>query len=811
METKVTDSYGNLPLSFEANEGQFDSRVKFISRAGSHMLFLTSTEAVLKMGCSRQAARAEPAAASTVDDPQQSATVESNVGALRMKMAGANTTAKVTGLDELPGKSNYFIGNDPAKWRVNVRNYAKVKYEAVYRGVDLLYYGNHGRLEYDLIVAPGADPSIVELAFEGADTVSVDATGDLVIGTPAGYVRHGKPVAHQNIDDQEKDVNARYVMKGPHQVGFEIAPYDSTNALVIDPVLKYSTYLGGSRLDQGYAISVDSAGDTYVVGRTVSSDFPITPNAIQATNGDTGSGLGDVFIAKLNPAGNAVIYSTYLGGPDEDTGLGVALNAAGEAFITGYTRSTNFPTTPGSFQPAHSGNTCPNFGQPCTEAFVTKLNATGTGLIYSTYLSGPGAAEANGIAIDSQGNAYLTGTAYSPDFPTTPGAFQTVFGGGSDDAFVTKLNAAGSALVYSTYLGGARGVGGNGEDFGFGIQVDSSGNAYVAGTTESGNFPTTSGAFNPIGDSGDTFNAFVTKLNPTGSALLYSTYLGGGVTDIARAIAIDIEGNAYVTGETDSGNFPTTPGAFRVTAAGFDDAFVTKLNTTGSALVYSTFLGGSTNDDSGYAIAVDSSGNAYLTGQTGAINFPTTPDAFQLSYGLNGDAFVTKLNASGTALLYSSFLGGGEFDFGAGIAVDSSHNVFLVGATYSGNFPATPGAFQVTKSGDSDCFVVKISETVAYDICLQDESNGFLLRINSTTGEYVFTTCLGITLTGTGVIIRRGCLTTLQVNGPDRRLLASIDTCRNAGTVSMQVFSQGRTFTIQDRNTANNTCVCSGK
>ncbi len=805
---RMSEAYGKLPLSFEANEGQFDSRVEFVSRSAGNTLYLTTAEAVLNLAGSAQIASPSRPAKFAVPEPQRRANVESDGATLRMKLVGANHAARARGIDELPGKSNYFIGNDPKKWRVNVPTYAKVKYEQVYPGVDLVYYGNQRELEYDLIVAPGADPRHITLAFEGAQEMRIDATGSLVVTTPTGSVRQHKPVAYQETGGQRKKVRVHYVRRGPNQVGFEIASYNARAPLTIDPVLSYSTYVGGSRFDQAYGVAVDFAGNAYVTGITTSTDFPVTSNAFQRTNGGAGFGSSDTFIFKLNSTGNFLSYSTYLGGHHDDAGYGIAVNSAGEAFIAGYTRSTNFPTTPGSFQPSHSGSICA-FGEPCTEAFITKLSASGSALFYSTYLSGHGAAVANGIALDSAGSAYITGTAYSTDFPTTPGAFQPAFGGGSDDAFVTKLNAAGSALEYSTYLGGARIERGNGEDFGFGIAVDSSGNAYISGATESGNFPTTPGAFDPVGDGGDTFNAFVTKLNQNGSALVYSTYLTGGTTDIARAIALDITGNAYVTGETNSSNFPTTPGAFQVSGGGFGDAFITKLNTTGSALIYSTYLGGSTNSDSGYAIAVDSSGNAYVTGQARAIDFPTTPDAFQLTGGVNGDAFVTKLNAPGTALLYSSYLGGGDFDFGAGIAIDPSRNAYVIGATYSSNFPVTPNSYQPINSGDSDAFVAKITEIAPYDLCLQDETTGATLRVNSTTGDYQFTSCGGVTLLGTAAVTRRGCLITLQVNGPDRRLLARIDTCSKNGFATIQLFSLGTTFSVLDRNTANNICACS--
>src|ERR1022692_2021146 len=663
LPPRVVDSYGKLPLSFEANRGQTARQVKFLARGPGYTLFLTPDAAVLSLH--RQKTNA----------------------VLRMKLQGANARASVTGADALPGKSNYFIGSDPSQWRTDVPTYAGVKYAAVYPGIDLVYHGNQRLLEYDFLVAPGADPRAIGIRFQGARKLAVNRDGALVIGLGGSEVIEPAPVVYQEVGGRRQTVAGRYVLRGKGRVGFSVAEYDRTHPLVIDPTLVYSTYLGsvnpGNGGNQGTSIAVDASGNAYVTGSTCSLDFPITLGAFQTTCG----GGGDAFVSKLNAPGSALVYSTYLGGSGLDLGYGIAVDASGSAYVTGQTGSSDFPTTPGAFQTTYRG--CSG----CWNAFVSKLNASGSALSYSTYLGGSTWDRAWGIAVDASGNAYVTGMAGSFDFPTTPGAFQTTLRGAAN-VFVSKLNAAGSALVYSTY------VGGSGNDHAAGIALDASGNAYVAGFATSSDFPTTPGAFQATLHTVCCSNAFVTKLNPLGSALAYSTYLGGSADDYAYGIAVDTSGNAYTTGFTSSTDFPTTPGAFQTTRVIYD-AFVSKLNPNGSALVYSTYFYG------GPAIAADASGNAYVTGWTGC-DFPTTPDAFQTTCGGGDDAFVSELNSAGSALLYSTFLGGSNVDAGWGIAVDASGNVYVTGGTESSNFPTTPGAFQTTyTAGNWNGFVSK--------------------------------------------------------------------------------------------------------
>jgi hypothetical protein len=675
---------GNLPLGFEANRGQSDSKVSFLARGSGYSLFLTSSEAVLVLRRFDADARRTGA---RVSHRAVRAGHRRNA-VLRMRLVNANPRSQVTGHDELPGKSNYFIGDDPAKWRANIPTYARVKYDGVYSGVDLVYYRHRGQLEYDFVVAPGADPRLVTLAFEGAREVHIDARGELVLSVDGGEVRQRKPVVYQEVAGARQEVAGRFVMKGKRRVGFRVAAYDPSRPLIIDPVLVYSTYLGGSDIDFGQGVAVDDAGSAYVTGLAVSADFPTTAGAAQTTS----AGNSDAFVTKLDAAGSGLVYSTYLGGSDFEGGQGIAVDNAGSAYVAGYTDSTDFPTTAGAAQTSNAGG----FG---ADTFVTKLDAAGSALVYSTYLGGGDNDFGQGIAVDDAGSAYVTGeTGFN--FPTTPGAAQTT-PAGQGEVFVTKLDAAGSGLVYSTYLGGS--------DFDrvLDIAVDDAGSAYVSGATTSTDFPTTAGAAQTT-YAGGFFDVYVTRLNAAGSGLVYSTYLGGSTGEFGVGIAVDGAGSAYVTGDTSSTDFPTTPGAAQTTSAGNGDAFVTKLNAAGSELVYSTYLGGG-NIDSGSAIAVDDAGSAYVVGVTGSADFPTTPGAPQATYAGGADAFVTKLHAAGSGLVYSTYLGGSDFDSGQDIAVDGSRSAYVTGATRSANFPTTPGAARTTNAGSFDAFVAKIA------------------------------------------------------------------------------------------------------
>ena len=697
---QAINAYGKLPLSFEANHGQTDQQVKFLSRGPGYALFLTPTEAVLTLKAQNEHHIEKASVLPVTFEPKQSA---SKAAVLRIRLDHANGDAKVSGIEQLPGKSNYFIGKDPTKWRRDIPTFAKVKYQDVYPGVDLVYYGNQRQLEYDFVLAPGADPRQIELSFNGAEQLRLDGEGNLVVSIAGRKIIEHAPFIYQDVDGERRRVAGGYELASDHRVGFKLTVYDHRKTLTIDPSLAYSTYLGGSSggldfgqgTDQGNGIAVDSSGNAYVTGFTQSSDFPVTSGALQTTS----AGFADAFVSKLNSDGSALIYSTYLGGTGRDQGQRIAVDSSGSAYIVGSTESNDFPTTAGALQTTFGGG---------DDAFVSKLNSSGSALIYSTYLGGSDIDLGRGLAVDSSGNAYLTGATLSSNFPITSGALQTTFVG-FGDAFVSKLNSSGSALIYSTYLGGSI------SQFGYGVAVDSSGNAYVAGVTMSVDFPIVAGALQTTLGGGD--DVFVSKLNSSGSALVYSTYLGGSDEDFGFDIAVDSSGNAYVTGQTVSSNFPTTVGALQPAFGGGNhDTFVSKLNSSGSALIYSTYLGGS-GDDSGSSIAADPLGNAYVTGETVSIDFPISSGALQPTPAGGFDAFVSKLNSGGSALLFSTYLGGSDgSEIGTGIALDSSRDAFVAGTTGSSDFPTTKGALQTMYAGVLDAFVSKIS------FCLQPKS-----------------------------------------------------------------------------------------
>ena len=558
---QIQAAYTKLPLSFEANLGQTDASVKFLSHGRGGHLYLTPTEAVLTL--------TQPQPQSnhlTHKDPHPTKpTVNTSSSVVRMQLIGANSSPQITGIQPLPTKVNYFLGNDPKHWHTNIPTYAQVKYQQVYPGVDMVYYGNQQQLEYDFVVAPGSDPNLIKLAFVGVDQVSVNGKGDLTLLVGTKSVQIHKPVVYQKVNGSKQVIaNNNYLINSSNIVSFDLGRYDRTRPLIIDPVLSYSTYLGGSSNEFAAAIAVDRAGNAYVTGETQSTNFP-TQNPIQAAFGD--SAYNNVFISKLNPDGDALVYSTYLGGNGENEGKSIVVDRIGNAYITGFTGSNNFPTQ-NALQAAFSGS---------SDAFITKLNPDGDALVYSTYLGGSSSDYGNGIAVDRASNAYITGYTISTNFPTQ-NPLQAAYGG-SSDAFITKLNPDGDALVYSTYLGGSN------YDAGNGIAVDRADNAYITGYTRSTDFPTQ----NPLQAAygGGNYDAFITKLNPNGDALVYSTYLGGSNYDAGSGIAVDRAGNAYITGNTSSTNFPTqNPLQASIINGVIDlqDAFITKLNPDGDAI-----------------------------------------------------------------------------------------------------------------------------------------------------------------------------------------------------------------------------------
>ena len=700
------DHFAKLPLVFESNQGQSPSQVKFLTRGSGYGLFLTQNQAVLAL--------------------QHSA---GQVSAVRMSLDGANPNSQMVGTNLLPGKSNYLIGNDPAKWHRNVPQFAKVSYENVYSGIDLVYYGDQGRLEYDFKVAPGADPKQIALRFRGPKKVELTPAGVLLLTTAAGDVRLEAPRVYQEIGEDQRQVAARFILRDKNQVGFELGAYDRSRVLIIDPVLSYSTYLGGSGNEGCFAITgsvkpgcpaiaVDSAGNAYVAGSTTSTDFPIPSGTtpFQATL----KGAANIFIAKLNSTGTALLFATYLGGTGTDLSAGVAADSGFDVVVAGTTSSTDFPTngTNAAFQPTPASGG--------THAFVSKLDSTGSNLIYSTYISGSNGGEnTTGLALDVRGTVYVTGTTSATNFPVTTGAFQATRKAGSQ-FFMSKIDPTltGSAsLVYSTYLGGSTGPSG-GVTMGGGIAVDTSSTSpgvFITGGTDFTDMP----VLNALqGTNGGGIDAFVAKFIPTnasGTELIYLTYLGGSGTDIGNGIAVDSGGSAYVTGSTDSSNFPAAgTGVFQPSNAGGTDAFLAKFNNPASgtvALTYSTYLGGGGNDV-GLAVAVDSLQGARVTGSTDSSNFHTQAPV-QASLGGGTDAFAARIDTTATTATatghYSTYLGGSGNDRGTGIAVDPQGASYIAGESASGNFP-THNPFQAGPSGSSDAFVSKLGAIVNLSI-----------------------------------------------------------------------------------------------
>jgi Beta-propeller repeat len=718
---KMHSSTASLPLSFEPNLGQTDRHIRFLSRGMGYQLFLTSREAIFAFNRNGKHLREDGESSGNPDlqprrmrGPQVRGTSVNGIEeavTVRMQLADSLESASIQGESKLPGIVSYIVGNDRSNWHTGVGTYGRVRYAKVYPGIDLVYHGEQGRLEYDFIVAPGGDSRRIKLRFGGMNGLNVDHAGNMILNAGDGSVVFQKPIVYQEIDGRRSPVIGRFQLLGRDTVGFSVGRYDHSKALVIDPVLTYSTYLGGGFFDAIQALAVDQSGSVYVTGVSDSCNFPTTTGTFEpALPLCSGGSQGVVFVSKLNPQGTGLVYSTFItdGKSVLDTGRGsaIAVDASGNAYVAGQA-GIGFPVTPGAVQ---QQNNASNSG---INAIIFKLNPTGTALVYSTYLGGSfGDDAAFAIAIDASGNAYVAGQAVSSDFPSTPGAFQTTdITPGDPYSFVAKLNASGTALLYSTYLMGDGTINGGSAPVGqaTGIAVDGVGNAYVVGGTADVHFPVTAGAFqtafstNPSNLAAFRSTGYVTKFDPTGAHQLYSSYLGGGSTSQAEAIALDSAGNAYITGWTIGGNI-TTPGAFQTTSLGID-AYVVKVNPSGSNLVYSTYLGGTCSNapelvgDEGRAIALDAAGNAYIAGQTCSQDFPSTSNAIQNTLtGTSFNAFLSVLNSSGSNLLFSTYIGGSSFegDWANGIGLDGAGNAYIAGLTHANDFPTTTGAFQLT-------------------------------------------------------------------------------------------------------------------
>jgi uncharacterized protein (TIGR03437 family) len=670
---------------------------------------------------------------------------------IRTRFVHAQAT-RIDASDLLPSRTNYFIGRSPRGWRTSVPNYGQVRVPRLYSGIDLVYHGGAGQLEYDFVVHPGGDPSVIQFEISGAADIQVDGDGCLVLSNGAKQLRWKAPVIYQMAGQNREEVSGGYELDEENRVHFRVGHYDRRRELIIDPTLSYLSYLGGSGREWTRAVATDTSGNVYVTGLTTSTDLK-TANAFQsAFAGKLSFSMtgGDVFVAKFTSAG-VLSYMTYLGGRLDEYGIGIAVDSAGNAYITGATDSTDFPVTQGAYQTVFSGtggNQCQRTG----DAFVTKLNPTGTQLVYSTYLGGRQDDFGGAIAVDASGDAYVTGFTISSDFPVTTGAYQTSLAGiggqtgrpscsglpwfNTGDAFVAKLNPAGSQLVFSTYLGGRA------DDAGLAIALDSSRNVFVGGFTLSRDFPVTMGApqtmwlgtdiQNEFFNTGD---GFVSKLSSTGAALVYSTYLGGTGDDGVTSLEVAGDGTAWVTGATSSSNFPVSANAVQKKYAGYidlpflieqstGDAFATHLNATGTAILYSTYLGGSQNDLGG-SIHVDSSGLVYVSGFTDSSDFPVTANAVQRTFGGDGacnqrmfcgtqyfqigDGFLTVVDPVAPNIVYSTFLGGFQDDSLLGLALDGTGGVWAAGGSHSSNLAATTNAFQKTNAGRTDSWLVHLT------------------------------------------------------------------------------------------------------
>lgn len=709
-EIHLVSAYVKLPLSFEPNQGQWDTQIRFVAHGAGYSLSLTDREAIF--GLSKRAHDALPGF------EHSSLTTD----LVRMQLVEAQTGVSFLGENRLPGTVNYFTGTDRNNWHSGIPTFETVRLRDIYTGIDLVYHGNQRQLEFDFVVAPNASAKHIRIRFDGADSLRLDDSGNLILSKKNGELALRSPAAYQKVSGIRQNVKARFRLFEHNTVGFSIGEYDHSRELIVDPVLVYSTYLGGSFFDSINALAVDAVGNAYVTGNADSSNFPTTPGAYATSPPGTGCIGNYVFATKIDPGGSALLYSTYIG---PGTGTAIAVDAAGDAYVVG-SACSGFPVTSGAFQTAN--NAAANGG---INGFVTKLNPNGTSLMYSTYLGGSwGGDQINAIAVDASGNAYLAGTANSPDFPTTPGAFRSSgISPGNPGSVVGKLDATGSVLVYSTYLLGNGIVSPFGTSVGVahGIAIDSLGNAYVVGATADQSFPTTPGAFQTSYSTDPSnlglfrFAGYVTKINTTGTQLLYSSYLGGSYEGEAEAVAVDSTGNAYVTGWT-AGHFAVTPNAFQPQGLGLD-AFVTKINPDGTSLLYSSYLGGSCQTsgqlmgDTGFAIAIDASGDAYVAGQACSQDFPLTTGAIQTGKkAFFFDAFLTEVNPAATSLLYSTYLGGsGNLntvgDWANGIGLDVNGNVFVAGLTHSGDFPTVPGSLQLTNNASDGGagFVAKVS------------------------------------------------------------------------------------------------------
>jgi hypothetical protein len=655
-----------VPVSFEQNVGQFAGDVSHIARASRYALRLGRGEAVMAIVPGR--------AGSKPGGRLVHAEVPPSV--VRMRFAGGRRDAVATGELPLPGKANYFLGDDRAKWRTNVPLFSSARYRTVYPGIDVVFYGSEGEIEYDFVLAPNADPRAIRLQFSGASGMRIDSNGDLVLQTAAGPLRQRRPTLYQERDGRRLPVAGRYVRRGIGTIGIDVGEYDRTRTLVIDPVIAFSTYLGGNREDYSYSVAVGPDAAVFVSGWSTSTDFPTSPTAYQRVL----RGVDDTFVTKLDPETGQIIYSTYFGGAGSDGALAIAVDGTGRAHVTGGTASTNFPTTSNRLM-THRG---------ALDTFVTRLSADGSALEYSTFVGGSASEEGTGIAVDAAGNIFVSGYTHSLNFPSVSAFSSKIDDGGKSDAYVIKLTPGATSLTYATCFGGT------GVDHPWGIKIDAAGYAYIVGTSDSTDLPLVTPTQSYAGGT----DAFVAKLAPSGASIVYSTYLGGVGPEEGRDIALDSDGAVYLTGETASADFPAV--AAYSGPQGNADVFLTKLDDLG-AIVYSTYLGGS-GADHGWGVVIDGARQPSVTGYTSSADFPVWRPV--QNYAGSDDTFVAKFDAMATRLVFSTLLGGARQDLGRRAAIDPLGGVYVSGETLSTDLPTVNG-LHLDKSG-WDAFVSRV-------------------------------------------------------------------------------------------------------
>jgi hypothetical protein len=788
-KSDVLQAYGRLPLSFEENMGQAAREVRFVSRASGYELLLTSQEAVLSLRGAAAAHDLSPRHRFATLRALRQARVERRT-TVRMRFEGANPEAVATGVDATSGRTNYFVGSDRTKWITNVPRYAKVKYAGIYPGIDAVFYGNQQQTEYDFVVEPGANPDSIHLQLSGARHIRHSANGDLILAVADGEMALRKPYIYQQQSGEKREVAGNYLLGPNGQVSFAVSSYDHSEPLIIDPVLSYATYLGGAGDEQGLGIALDSLGDAVVAGTSFSTDFPTTATAVAP--GPLGANAdGAAFVTVLDPTGTTELYSTYLAGSTPgEAALAVALDSTGKIYLTGFTLSTDFPTTTNALKQS------PLASNPLGTSFLSEINPALTGaasLVYSSYLGGTNGTATNGlgdlgqgVAVDATGKVYVAGLTVSTpgataaDFPVLNGFQATLNSPAAGNAFLMKLDttlSGAASLLYSTYLGGSganAGVSVVFSEAAFGVAVDSASNAYVVGTTSSTDFPvsTTPAAYQAA--PANTANSiFLSRIDTTmvgAPSLAYSTYLGGESADYGEAVGLGPSNVAYLTGLTTSLMYPTTTGAFQTTGNANGSAYATLLDTTAAGatgLKYSTFLGGTTGND-GFAIKADTAGLAYVAGGTASPDFPVTLGAFQsaLPTGASGDGFVSKINPAGsgaTDLIYSTYFGGAGSASGPdqifGLTLDATNAAYVTGQTFStsATFPVSAGAFQTTLDGTSDAFIAKLGLIPTVTVTPTSLNFGNV-NVGTTSSAQVatFTNNSGTTVTLTSIAIIAG-------------------------------------------------------